>query len=100
MNGRITLEKTPAKRLTALAISVLWKRFAEFKKKHPGNTNDAYLEQFLDYADLESYIEVGLEKELLLARVHESSIVQDRYRKAKLHGDLSEAMKRVTDLKL
>lgn len=103
MNGRITLSKTPAGRVSAMAISVLWKKFKEFKEK-PSTSRSvldtAYLEQFLDYADLEPYIQLSLEKEFLLVRIDESGKNQDRYRKMKLNDELRDVTKRINDLKL
>lgn len=103
MNGRITLEPTPSKRLTALAISVLWKRFKEFRNKPTTSKpvlDTAYLEQFLDYADLDLYMEIAFAREELLIRIDESKKNQDRYRRQKLEDDVVEATKKVHDLKL
>ncbi|SRR5229473_3311065 len=101
MNGRILHGVTPSKRISAAVLSVLTKKWVDYRTKHPSaRVTSLYLEEFIDYADLEQPLTTCLEREEFIIRLDEHSLVQDRFRKQVLKDKLQDSVKKINDLRL
>jgi hypothetical protein len=117
MNGRIFHEPTPAKRAAALAFSVFLAKWKEFQQRQESLTGaprlsaaDSYVEEFLDYADLASYLDILLRRELAQAALDEHTAMEavldpiyrerNRERKDELRLQIAQATLELEDLKL
>jgi hypothetical protein len=115
MNGRIFHEPTPAKRAAALAFSVFLAKWKEFRRKHEVqgarvDAADRYVEEFLDYADLNRYLDILMRLELAQAALDEHATMEtvldptyrerNRERKDELRLTIARARLELEDLKL
>jgi len=96
MNGRITDEVTPARRISALAFSVVLQKFEEWRRNNPTRMNDfIHVEEFLDYGDFIEPVEICLKREFALSRLDEM-----RSKLLALNLELDEATRGVVRLNL
>jgi hypothetical protein len=99
MNGRITDETTPARRISALAFSVVLRKFEEFRRANPERMNDfLHVEEYLDYGDFIEYMDICLKKEFILTRIDELKHSRGDARMVELDLQLYEAIGRITEL--
>lgn len=101
MNGRIVHETTPARRVAALAFSVILEKYKEFTRENRGRDVDKiFFEEFIDYADLATPLDVVLQHEFTLIRIDEQKFERDGYRKKALVDLERTTLKAIMDLKL
>lgn len=95
MNGRILEEPTPERRIAALAFSIVLAQFTEFRSRNPWRQDTIFIEEFLDYHDLDGPLAVALDREFLLDRLR---VTDEPEEQAKLMKQLQKVVDEIRQL--